>query len=858
MKRITLLLLLVGSFSLMNAQSNEKFKDKITDAEYLFLNEDYADALNVYKEVYKQDPENANICYRIGLCYQMLPFEAGRSIPYLETAIKSLSKSYKEGSYKERNAPIDALYYLAYAYHTNNYIEKAIETYTTYRDSLPISDVYNIKLTERQIESALNAKEIMKNPVEIEISNIGNVVNSALSDYNPAVTADGKTIIFTRGIPAKISDTAKISVDLQEKRILISRLHGDENWSKPVDITDSLGTKGKCETLSLSADGNTLLLYKNDWEEGGITDFKAGTIYYSEKKNGAWQSIKKFDNTINTFEFESHACISPDGKRIYFASERKGGFGGLDIYVSTKNDAGTWSEAVNLGPTINTPFDEDTPYLLEDGKTLYFSSEGHYNMGGFDIFTSVFNNGSWSTPVNIGYPINTSADNVFYVPVKNGAQAFYSLARHEGYLTFGGMDIYKMDIVPEKEKRNDIVKEFTVKGTVRLEDFGELDSSFSVTVFDSVSKQIVASVKPDIKTGEYSLIVKDGTYSISFKGDNYREDKKIVNMESLKLLNTPVLIVNANLVPESIDAKKYFIIRNIFFDYNSSALNRDALIEVEKLLSIMLENPGLYIEVIGHTDSQGSVAYNKKLSADRARTVVDYLVAKGVEPTRFVARGVGKGQLIAIDYKADGTTVQEGAQLNRRVEIRILKTGNQATIVTLDEQVPDAIRFKDYNRFSVCLEESATIIEDKKFANVKDVAPVVNHIETKQGYLYYFGDFDSKGDASLALNKVIAKGYKNAYLINYFELNKKNKFIVTNQNEVMITYTIQLKAVERQLVLDAFTKLDGIKQYKTSDGFYRYTYKEFTDIELAKEELKNVIARGFTDAFIIEVDKLKK
>jgi len=798
MRRGLILIIAILTYSLSNAQSAD-YKNKFGDAEYHFLNEAYDAALKLYLELHADNPDNANLNYRIGQCYLELPYENIRSIEYLKKAVTNISANYKEGSYKEEHAPIGALFFLGYAYHLCNFLDKASEYYNRYRDTLSPSDVYNMTMVERQILSVANAKEIIKNPVDIEIQNIGRVINTADPEYNPAVSADGHLLIYTHDRPLEKRDTSSIYYMEQYHEILLTtRLDEEEEiWSKPIDITNDLNTKGQCITLSMSADGKTLLLYKDNWLDGGLTDNKAGSIYIShyDDEEERWGQMQIVHNEINTTNWETHACISPDGKSIYFASDRKGGYGGLDLYVTKQNANGTWGKAQNLGPTINTPYDETTPYILADSVTLYFSSEGHYNMGGYDVFKSKLQaDGSWSTPENLGYPINSTGDNLFFVPIKDGSTAFYSVERHEGYFTFGSKDIYQIDILTEK------------------------DTTSTVAALDSLLTDSIANAVAGLN------------------GDN---------------INTPVNGKNDKVNMPSFKERDIYVIRNIYFEFNSAVLNREAQIEAEKLYKLLSENPSLYIEIVGHTDSKGTNAYNDKLSLQRSRAVAEYLMKRGIEKTRFVTTGLGKKDLLAKE-SYEGNSKTAGEKYNRRVEIKVLKSNNDV-IVSIEEQIPEELRIKAYNRYSIVLSENTSKVLRGKYADID--GEVVLTMQTPEGYLNYIGNYESKADAVKKLNDVIAKGYSEAYITDYFELNKKNKFVTTNKLGTVTKYTIQLKAIDKKILMDA--KLKGVEETRTKDGFYRYTYKEFTDLKAAEKVLKDVIKLGFDDAFIIEKYLLK-
>ena len=857
MKRLLSLLFCILCFNFAFSQTDDEetsdekeFREKIDDAFYLYLNEQYAKALPVFKELVSRDINNANFNYLTGMCYLKLPFENGRSIPYLERAVKNLTRHYTDGSYKETKAPVDALFWLGYAYHLNKGYTPAQIYYNKYRDTLLVSDIFNIEMVERQIESCKTAKELSKNPVPVEIENLGNYINSRYKDYNPCLNGSGTSIIYTRVKPKKDKDSNDLNrYTKTELQVLESHCDSAGRWLKPKDISKELGTKGNCKTLSLSADGTELLLFKDDLENGSVTGYKAASIYYAKKKDSVWTTAKILNSNINSVYWESNATISPTGKEIYFTSDRPGGFGGLDIYVSKLRN-GIWGQAVNLGPTVNTKYDEETPVILPDGKTLFFSSEGHYNMGGFDIFyTTMLDSSRWTEPINIGYPINSTDDNLFFVPIGDGSKAYYSVARNEGYFTFGEEDIYELEFVYDQSK----LPEIKLSGKLQLEDMNQLDSSSRISAIDTISKKTIKSIVPDLETGKYEISIKPGEYEIQFKANNYREVTKYISLPKA-LRPTPVNI-DAGLIPESIKQNKYFEIRNVYFETNSSNLDREALIAIEKLYSTMNENPGLYVEIIGHTDSQGSDEFNEKLSRDRSRAVIDYLIKKGIDPMRFVAKGLGKTHLVANDLNGKGTLIKEAAKYNRRVEVRVLKTDNNE-IVTVDEYIPENLRFKEYNRYSIIIEENEEFVKFSNYDNLKPILKTISAQPTQTGFIYYGGDFKKQSEASKALNEIIAKGYQNAKVVDYFYLNKLNKFVVTNTVDWPRKFTIQLKACDKQVIMDA-KFIDGVKEVKTKDGYYRYTYKEFTDLNIANEELKKMVEKGFVDAFIIEISKLK-
>lgn len=415
-------LLLIGTLIpfCLNAQDIKSLQETFLDAEYFFMKADYADALPNYLQVYEKMPDNANIAYRIGVCYLNIDGKKNLSIDYLETASKNMSAKVKEGSVSQLSAPYDALYDLGNAYLINYQFDKAKDAFTRYAGTLLPDDRENRDFVEQHIKSCDIAKEFMAHPVSFTEENLGEPFNDGKSNFNPLISADGKTFAFM--VSLKFYDA-----------VMLTRLVNGK-WTTPLNITPELQSDGDMYISCLSADGKILFLSKDDNYNSDI--------YTSTFDGTKWGPTVKLNRNINTKYWESHGYISEDGNQLIFASDRPGGLGGLDLYISKKIN-GDWGPAVNLGPEINTPFNEDRPFLINKGKTLFFSSQGHRNMGGYDIFRSdLQSNNLWSQPENLGYPINTPDDNIFFMPIDNGRSGYYSIYKETGGA--GNRDIYKI------------------------------------------------------------------------------------------------------------------------------------------------------------------------------------------------------------------------------------------------------------------------------------------------------------------------------------------------------------------------------------------------------------------------------
>ncbi len=421
-KRIVCLFFLIIFSGSLFAQENKALQETFLEAEYFLLKEDYSDALSYYLQLYEKLPDNSNLAYCIGLCYLNIQGKKNLSIDYLETASKNMSAKHKEGTITQTAAPYDALYDLAKAYQVNFMFDKAKETYLKYSGTLLPDDNENLEWIRHEIEVCNMAKELISKPVAYTEENLGERFNDEKVNFNPLISADGKSFAYM--VSLKFYDA-----------VMFSRLVNGK-WTSPVNITPEIQSDGDFYISCLSADGKLLFLSKDD-------NFNSD-IYLSSYDGNSWSKTLKLNKNINTKYWESHGFISEDGNHLIFASDRPGGFGGLDLYISTKVN-GDWGPAVNVGPEINTQFNEDRPFLINNGKTLFFSSQGHENMGGYDIFRSdLQTNNLWSVPKNLGYPLNTPDDNFFFMPIGNGKSGYYSIFKESG--GFGKEDIYKITL----------------------------------------------------------------------------------------------------------------------------------------------------------------------------------------------------------------------------------------------------------------------------------------------------------------------------------------------------------------------------------------------------------------------------
>ena len=513
MKRSILLLSLLLTLTCTDLfpQSKAEIKNSFYDAESWILFEAYKDALPLYLQLLKNNPDNANFKYRIGQCYINTPGEKDKAVSYLEDAVKNINPKYREGRFRESGAPFDAFYYLANAYRINNQLDKSIETYERFKRNMD-TKIYDTAVVNLQIQSCINAKELMGRPNFIKRNNLGNLINDENSEFNPVVTDNENMIVYSRG--EAFYDAILYSVKENGK------------WSAPHNMNEILKVDRDLFPTSISSDGKTLYLYSS-------ADYD-GKIYTSSFENGTWTPLSKLNDNINTKFWESHATVSHDNNKLYFTSNRKGTYGGLDIYVSQRDSTGDWGVAANLGPVINTPYNEESPFLSKDDKTLFYSSRGQFNMGGYDIFSStMLKNGEWTAPVNAGYPLNSTDDDVFFKPANESYKGFYSIDSPDGY---GKQDIYQIEIFSDDHPRK-----FTVSGISNVADLlSTYRDSIRISITSLKRPGQVMVVYTDPGNGEYEFNLPQGDYQLTYEG--YGGEKAVSN------LNLPLTYPSDNLL----------------------------------------------------------------------------------------------------------------------------------------------------------------------------------------------------------------------------------------------------------------------------------------------------------------------
>jgi outer membrane protein OmpA-like peptidoglycan-associated protein/tetratricopeptide (TPR) repeat protein len=673
MRKSPFYLLFLFIFSL-NAfgQTNKELAEQLVEIgdEILAVTVAFDQAREQYLAALDADPENIRANYMTG---QM----------FLESVDKARALQYFQKAYAlDPEYSFELLFKIGLSYHYGLEFDNAINYYQQYL--YKVSQQPNYKgehfvpqnVVERKVYECEVGKELVASPRRVAIKNLGREINSEYDDYAPVLNASEDLIIFTsRRIDGNLSFDVHTD-NLPFEDIYYSIKSGD-SWLEALNIGEAINTPSHNSNLALSQDGTRLYIY-NDVNNGDIFESRLGT-------DGNWSSGVRLEEPINTEFSENGVSVNADRSLMFFSSTRSGGFGGSDIYMSRSNNAGHWRKPENLGPVINTEFQEEGPFIGYDGKTLYFTSRGGRGMGGFDIFKSEYDSltESWGIPENLGYPINTPDDDVHFSPTTDGFRAYYATTRDDGY---GNTDIYEITFIDDKEEIEKTVEpdpEPETETETEPEPEPELvlqPVTLLVNVRDADTDQSLESKVSltEISTG---LILvpsgSNGNFAFTINAKTQKEYQLTVEKDRFAYYNNTISIPGmgpeVKAIERTIKLKKLEVgfskvLRNIYFDTDKTELKDPSLEELNKLERMMTQNAGMNIGIVGHTDEIGSEKYNLELSKKRALAVKTFLVSKGIDPRRIKTGGLGSMFPIA-----SNDDEEEGRELNRRVEMVVLK-----------------------------------------------------------------------------------------------------------------------------------------------------------------------------------------
>lgn len=678
-------------------------------------------ALDQYQLALNINPNNIRANYMTGVCY-LQTINRELSLKYLLKAY-DLNPNYISDLVRDNNLYPDLLFLIGFSYHLNENFDRAVEYYDRFKKDLQFNKVSSqvledkdraIVYVDRKIYECSVGRDMIRQPKKLKVTPL-NSINSPFPDYAPTIDAKGTTLIFTSRRAGGISPD--VANDLYFYEDIWQSKKSGETWGEPQLIKELCDAKSE-SNLSLSPDGKTLLVYK---------DINNGDIYESKLEGGKWSKAKPLAGNVNSEGAEGSALISPDGKYLFFSSDRPGGFGGLDIYVSEKLSGDKWGTPSNMGPNINSEFDDDAPMLRLNGKTLFFASKGHRGMGGFDIFRSDYDTirKEWGPCYNVGYPVNSTDNDIYFVQGEDTLKAYFTSIKESGV---GDADIFLLEFLSQDEQKKDsVAKQQAIAAADSTKDQPELTDAKLNTLADAkigsadstdsdadgkgkkgrkgkgtgdededglagkgvtlvisvVDKSTGALMDADLQfTNKNSKAVltpepdKLGTYRITFpkgKGGvtNYtlavQKEGFVFKNISLSIPNSKTMTLNRRIELDPITVNKAVRLRNIYFDFNKWNIKPESNRELNVLVNFMKKNPTVIIEVGGHTDNVGGDAFNQRLSQRRADAVVGYLTKRGIPGSRLRSVGYGRSKPLASN---DDET--EGRELNRRTEFVVL------------------------------------------------------------------------------------------------------------------------------------------------------------------------------------------
>lgn len=638
----------------------EHEQELLDDADFFFTQKNYLRALTAYKQLYELYPGGTGYGYKLGICYLYKTDEREKAIGLIEAAQEA------------GETDPDLLYYLGRAYHINQKFDEAIATFNKYLESNLLGRKKE-KEAKTYIDYCNNGKELVKDPQDMNIRNIGVPVNTASSEYVPVISGDGSVLIYTYRGERSIGglQNGKLEPDSSGEYyedVFVSYRLGN-TWSKPEGLSN-INTKGHDACIALSPDGRILFLYKSTMKD-------KGDVYVSRLEGEKWSDPVRLEG-INTNNWEGSVSITADGKTLYFSSDRPGGYGGKDIYRAELMSDGTWGNIKNVGAEVNTSLDEDAPFIHADGRLLHFSSQAHTSMGGYDVFVTSYDGRSFTKPKNIGYPVNSTGDDIYYVINAEGTEGYYASTTKGGY---GEQDIYVVNPGLSHGLKPSLM---VVKGKVTV-DGKPAEAKITLRIKGNNDPQ--GRYDSQIGTGNYSVPLPPGfEYSIAYDVKGFATHIEEVNAMKVDTFTEKIIDValGTPVAAKTDPVVSKLKVQRVFFDFDEYDLDAQYTAYAENVFNILSQNKDFTVEVAGNTDNLGSDQYNYNLSKLRAQTVANYLVGKGIDKSRIKMIFNGESKPVAANQNADGSDNADGRAKNRRVEFRINTGSSNAEIIYED------------------------------------------------------------------------------------------------------------------------------------------------------------------------------
>lgn len=887
--QLTLIVLLSVLSTVVKSQELS-VKEMTEKAEIFFYEQKYVEANELFAKLLDKDSTNYILNFKSGYCLMQNKDTRFFALDKFKNAIRLFDKN--------KNKPITkyTLYsYLGKTYHKNYLFDEAI---SAYKKAKSLTNKENeIAETNLNIKIAKQAKMLFFNQKGMYVKRL-RIINSNYIDHSPIINADGSTLVFTSTRKGSTGGLKTNSGSYYED-IYICKKNKYGRFTKPVNIGAPVNTPGHEATCGLSADGQEMFMYKSDGRNGG-------NIFYSKLQGRKWTKPVKLGENINTKYRETHATISADGKFLYFTSNRKGGFGGTDIYVSEKQKDGTWGTATNLGANINTNKDEEGPYIHPDGETLYFSSNGRIGMGGFDVFYSKKNNNVWTTPINMGAPLNTVDNDVFFVPTADGKTAFYS---SDGK---GGSDIYIANFYDVKQNALAIVKGIIKDELPKITQSTiiNIPQNVKISVIDSENGDIENSYTSNSATGDYLFVLNQRKkYKILYEADKHIFDTKDIILKDDNKFKS--IVYNAEL--DSVIHGKVKKSKKVGFRKGFTTLNNFTKLELKFIAKCLKKYPELALNITGYDyllekSNRNFFRLEYEFAKYRRQRMVDYLQNLGVDTTRIYA-DVFRSKII-------------GDSLEYTIFSKEFLTEEVTKKEKLEKEFKEVEKVANLTEKEIVKIYPDEVIADIKPIFVKEISFRINQYQTSKynknlkllakfltenpkskielgGYTDEQGPNDynkklSEKRANFIKTKLIKYGAKEAQITTKgyafenpiaFNRTKEGKFYwkslkynrrveikvkIQGENQHLsvikikvpenykinrvkvvksIKYSISLVVSDTKIEIASFKDVDDVQQKITPNGMYMYYYGEFNDDDEVLDVLTKIRSK-YPKAFI--------
>ena len=637
MKTLSLFLILMSAFTTHGqvalSTKNKRAIELYTEADNYRVRGQYREALGLLKEAIDKDKNFTEAYFRQALIYKAL-----RNYP-------QSTQIFMFGLSLSQDPKIQKAYFFELG---DNYLlegnyEKAQEFLDHYLDSeiLNKAKMAQAMLWKRNAQFAIRNRKLM---TEFHPHPLTDTVNAFAMQYFPVMTADEQELIFTRRVGGGHDD---------DEDLVVCRKDSLGRWTSPASISPNINSRLNEGTCTISADGRQLIFTSCIGRRG----YGSCDLFESRKFGNEWSRPVNLGPEINSTAWESQPSLSSDGRMLFFVSDRRGGLGNKDIYISYKLENGHWTKAENLGEKINTPNDEISPFIHVNGRTLFIASNGKPGFGGYDLYRSDYENGSWGETENFGSPVNNHEDQFSLFITRDGKRGFYS---HEDNLKVNSSVLFEFNVPSEMQLK---YKSNYVKGIVR-DALTKKPLGAKVELFNILKNELTSAVLSDSVGGEYLMVLTQGAdYALYVSHPGYLFKSVNFNYE-----------VQENLIPVSMDVfldpatvGASAVLNNIFFDLNKFELKQKSITELDKVIRFLSENATVRIEISGHTDNVGTASYNLQLSLKRAQAVGTYLTTHGIDATRLTQKGYGAQKPLAPNDS------EENRQINRRIEFKLLK-----------------------------------------------------------------------------------------------------------------------------------------------------------------------------------------